>query len=432
MPSSSPLGATLPNSSSLAVSAAAAVVPDPLFAFTQFAVDAVRNNTVSHAELVEKERLRQELEAVLQALQPTARLVVYGSLANNLAIANCDMDLMDALHDVSVDLPALYTEALNSQGYSVKLLSKTRTPIVKVSLEHMAVPYCVDISFDNALALHNTKLIATYAACDSRVPILLMFVKLWTAVRRINDPHSGTLSSYGYALLLIFYLQNRCNSPPVLPNLQLISAMGTRSADELECSGYDIWFFKDVEKIQQAQVVKNTSSIGTLLEGFFSYFAYEFDFRDLCISIRTPGGIVTKTAKTWTQMVEHLNDRGDAKVKDRYILSIEDPFEIVHNVGRSVTRAGLYEIRGEFMAATRYVRGNKLDEILNPHRREIVAPTSSTAMHSPQQQHGTQQVSPGEGSSPTPPAVHAEARPSTGTATSTKTSQQAETVVKAE
>lgn len=59
-----------------------------------------------------------------------------------------------------------------------------------------------------------------------------------------------------------------------------------------------------------------------------------------------PQGLQTKDVKNWTQLVEHLNDSGSAKVKDRYILSIEDPFETSHNVARTVTRAGLYDIRG--------------------------------------------------------------------------------------
>lgn len=37
--------------------------------------------------------------------------------------------------------------------------------------------------------------------------------------RKINSPYSGTLSSYGYVLLVIYFLVHVKN-PPVLPNLQ--------------------------------------------------------------------------------------------------------------------------------------------------------------------------------------------------------------------
>lgn len=215
-------------------------------------------------------------------------------------------------------------------GYSVKLFAKARIPVVKIQREYVGGSFCVDICFDNPLALHNTRLIATYAACDPRMPSLFMFVKIWARARKINDAFNGTLKSYGYMLLLIYYLQNK-TSPSTLPNLQLIGPAGGKrvSFDELECCGFDVWYFKNIEQIIPA-IQHNTSSVGELIEGFFNHFAYEFDYRDWVVSIKVPGGLQTKEAKHWTQMVEHLNDRGDAKVKDRYILSIVSHFSRTH------------------------------------------------------------------------------------------------------
>ena len=41
----------------------------------------------------------------------------------------------------------------------------------------------------------------------------------WYPFSKINSPYKGTLSSYGYVLLVIFFLVHVKN-PPVLPNLQ--------------------------------------------------------------------------------------------------------------------------------------------------------------------------------------------------------------------
>jgi terminal uridylyltransferase len=49
-------------------------------------------------------------------------------------------------------------------------------------------------------------------------------VKYFAKVCDIGDASRGSLSSYAYILMLIFYLQ-RC-SPPVLPVLQVGSILG--------------------------------------------------------------------------------------------------------------------------------------------------------------------------------------------------------------
>jgi terminal uridylyltransferase len=41
-------------------------------------------------------------------------------------------------------------------------------------------------------------------------------VKVWTKRRQINNPYRGTLSSYGYVLLVIYYL-GHVKQPTVLP-----------------------------------------------------------------------------------------------------------------------------------------------------------------------------------------------------------------------
>lgn len=260
---------------------------DSAFMLTRFIHDSVRLHSPSSHEIDEKLRLRAEFELILQAVQPTTSLVIFGSVKNGLNLANADLDLMvvdsaaleDQLHDLHVDLPCLFAEALRMQGYAVKLLSKTRIPLIKVQREYIGGAFCCDICFDNPLALHNTALIATYASCDPRIPVLMMFVKLWASSRKINDSHSGTLNSYGFMLLLIYALQNKV-TPALLPNLQMISSTGRAvKSEELECQGWDVWFSKDIRVLPAIQ--QNSNTVGELLESFFSHFAYEFDYRDV-------------------------------------------------------------------------------------------------------------------------------------------------------
>ena len=76
-----------------------------------------------------------------------------------------------------------------------------------------------DISLYNILAQENTKMLGMYAAIDSRVKILGYMVKFFAKVCDIGDASRGSLSSYGYILMLIHYLQQV--DPPVLPVLQV-------------------------------------------------------------------------------------------------------------------------------------------------------------------------------------------------------------------
>jgi DNA polymerase sigma len=62
-------------------------------------------------------------------------------------------------------------------------------------------------------------LTASIQSTCSRLVSLSRFVKYWAKRRRINEPYLGTLSSYAYVLLCIYYLQTR--PVPVIPNLQV-------------------------------------------------------------------------------------------------------------------------------------------------------------------------------------------------------------------
>lgn len=64
-----------------------------------------------------------------------------------------------------------------------------------------------DISLQNNLAVANTKLLRTYGAIDPRVRILVFLIKHWAKSRHLNSPSDGTLSSYGFILCLLHFLQ---------------------------------------------------------------------------------------------------------------------------------------------------------------------------------------------------------------------------------
>ncbi|EHK15816.1 uncharacterized protein TRIVIDRAFT_195758 [Trichoderma virens Gv29-8] len=261
-----------------------------------------------------------------------------------------------------------------------------------------------DINFSAHLALQNTLLLRCYSHTDPRVRPMILFVKHWAKMRGINSGYRGTLSSYGYVLMVLHYLVNVAQ-PFVCPNLQQLAPAPPNNLTSAEiqstisCRGYNIQFWRNEEEIirlaSQNQLNRNTESIGHLLRGFFEYFAQTgmmsnglsrgFDWGRNVISLRTHGGILTKQEKGWTgaktvyevQKTDvdtatqsnpppvntqppaspQVTKSGDVKeIRLRYLFAIEDPFEIDHNVARTVTHNGIVSIRNEFRRAWRILR----------------------------------------------------------------------------
>lgn len=226
-----------------------------------------------------------------------------------------------------------------------------------------------DINFSNHLALQNSHLLKCYASCDPRVRQMVLFVKVWSKKRKINTPYHGTLSSYGYVLMVLHYLVNVAN-PPVVPNLQNspLILQDEVSAKEVSLEGYNIQFFRNEEKIldlaHRGQLTFNQEPLGSLLQGFFHYFAqqgYEspsggFAWTQDALSLRTNGGIVSKQTKGWTGAKTETVDLGGPgpqtkEIRQRYLFAIEDPFENEHNIARTVVHNGIVAIRDEFRRA---------------------------------------------------------------------------------
>ena len=278
-----------------------------------------------------------------------------------------------------------------------------------------------DINFSAHLALQNTLLLRCYSHCDERVRPLVLFIKHWAKVRQINSPYRGTLSSYGYVLMVLHYLVNIAQ-PFVCPNLQKLARppppnLTPQEVEEtMQCKGRDIQFWRDEVEIQRLArenaLTQNRDSIGQLLRGFFEYYAQGnqmstvpargFDWGRDVLSLRTHGGLLSKQEKGWTgaktvievkaapvpplaptvtasidPSVVHVPDaspleqpgsppaatqaggqvtREFKEVRHRYLFAIEDPFELEHNVARTVTHNGIVAIRDEFRRAWRIIK----------------------------------------------------------------------------
>ncbi|SGY55378.1 BQ5605_C006g04012 [Microbotryum silenes-dioicae] len=330
-----------------------------------------------------KEQARIYLEKIAGEVSHGAKLLPFGSMANGFALKNSDMDLCCVLApDAPVRNAAELVEKLGTRieketNFRVKMLPRARIPIIKLTIPPSAtLPFgmACDIGFENRLALENTRLLLTYAMIDPRLRTIVLFLKVWTKRRKINNPYRGTLSSYGYVLLVIHFLTH-VKSPPVLPNLQRLPPPRCMPPEERQFQGHDVYFFDDMESLPRVWQTANVETVGELLIDFFRYYAKDFMYHHHVLSFRSEYGILTKEAKGWNPDVEY---DPDVIVRDLHKLCIEvrarrcaaglipwelsltsllnqDPFQLNYNVARTVTKDGLYTIRGEFMRAYRIV-----------------------------------------------------------------------------
>lgn len=240
-----------------------------------------------------------------------------------------------------------------------------------------------DINFSNQLAVHNTQLLKCYRLCDERVRPTILFVKAWAKRRKINSPYHGTLSSYGYVLMVLHYLVNVAQ-PPVAPNLQVTrKAIQDKSPEnDIMLDGYNVRFWRSEDEIvdlaKRGMLTHNREdTVGSLLRGFFQYFGQGysgFSWSTDVLSIRTEGGLLSKAQKGWTGAKTVLSEptapgQEQKEIRHRYLFAIEDPFEIDHNIARTVVHNGIVAIRDEFRRAHGIIQsagigdGRRIDDL---------------------------------------------------------------------
>ncbi|XP_068095078.1 terminal uridylyltransferase 4 isoform X2 [Hyperolius riggenbachi] len=255
-----------------------------------------------------------------------ARLCLFGSSKNGFGFRDSDLDICMTLegHENAEklnckDIIESLAKILKRHPGLRNILPITTAKVPIVKFEHRESGMEGDISLYNTLAQHNTRMLATYAAIDPRVKYLGYAVKFFAKRCDIGDASRGSLSSYAYILMVLYFLQQR--NPPVIPVLQEI--YDGQVTPQRMVDGWNAFFFDNTEelRIRFPSMGKNKESVGELLLGFLRFYTEEFDFKEYVISIRQKK-LLTTFEKQWTSKC----------------IAIEDPFDLNHNLGAGVSR----------------------------------------------------------------------------------------------
>ncbi|XP_054547427.1 terminal uridylyltransferase 4 isoform X2 [Talpa occidentalis] len=255
-----------------------------------------------------------------------ARLCLFGSSKNGFGFRDSDLDICMTLegHENAEKLNC--KEIIENLARILKRhpglrnilpITTAKVPIVK--FEHRRSGLEGDISLYNTLAQHNTRMLATYAAIDPRVQYLGYTMKVFAKRCDIGDASRGSLSSYAYILMVLYFLQQR--KPPVIPVLQEI--FDGKQIPQRMVDGWNAFFFDKTEELKKRlpSLGKNTETLGELWLGLLRFYTEEFDFKEYVISIRQKK-LLTTFEKQWTSKC----------------IAIEDPFDLNHNLGAGVSR----------------------------------------------------------------------------------------------
>ncbi|XP_037633222.1 terminal uridylyltransferase 7 isoform X2 [Sebastes umbrosus] len=286
--------------------------------YTDFAPDEL--------EVGVREHILQDLQTFVRRQFAGARLQLFGSSKNGFGFRQSDLDIcmvlegQDTIDDVDcISIIESLARMLRKHPGLKNILPITTAKVPIVKFYHIRTGLEGDISLYNTLALHNTHLLASYAAIDRRVKILCYVMKVFAKMCDIGDASRGSLSSYAYTLMVLFFLQQR--DPPVIPVLQEI--YDGKNKPEVLVDNWNVYFFDDLDTLPSLwpQCGKNTETVGELWLGLLRFYTEDFDFREHVVCLRLHDRLTTFN-KQWTS---------------KYIV-IEDPFDLNHNLGAGLSR----------------------------------------------------------------------------------------------
>ncbi|RJU86889.1 MAG: hypothetical protein DWC02_03830 [Candidatus Poseidoniales archaeon] len=342
---------------------------DSIASYVKPLENTISRNRINKGDEKRKENLLKHLQKSVASKFQNSTLSPFGSAESGLSLKSGDFDLCLQIPDANQKkIIKRIGGMLRGQGMeSVQILSRAKVPIVKFIDPRSGLN--VDISINNTLALYNTKLLAQYAKVDKRVREIALCVKYWALHRNISDPPNGTLSSYAWSILVI----NHLIQENVIPNLQ---ESDDRTIVEIDKREYDITINED-SKLEN----KSDKSIGDLMYSFFQNYA-TFDWSNQIVSIRN-GTTLSRDQKGWMNeeptALDVVNSEKEKPLRmGEHHLSIEDPFDVEHDLCRVVRAVGELRIRDELLRAAKLfgegVTWKEICETVDPDRLKDMEP----------------------------------------------------------
>ncbi|KAH8365918.1 hypothetical protein KR093_007300 [Drosophila rubida] len=303
---------------------------------------------------------REVRKSIQQQMQGKVKVYPFGSLVTGLALKDSDIDLfLEQIHGNSHTMShsQLFKRTNNFLRRSdcfadVIAIRHARVPIIRC--KHVVSGLSLDISMSSPNSTYNSRFVAELLNRDVRLRELFLFLKIWA--KKLKIIGSGSMTSYCLITLIIYQLQQQRH----LPSIREL---------QIGIPVLDIFGINYAYSLEHVPALPASLTSFDLITGFFELYSH-MDFEkkllspylghalDVEAALTVPGNFPEYDAQMLA--IERATQEQIEPFQIERCVCVQDPFELLHNVGQSISQTNLYYLNQCLAAAAKACNDAKL------------------------------------------------------------------------
>ncbi|KAH8397398.1 hypothetical protein KR222_002501 [Zaprionus bogoriensis] len=302
----------------------------------------------------------QVRESILKQCQGRLKVYPFGSLVTGLALKDSDIDLFLEQIDTSSNSMThrqLFNKMHNFLRRSncftdVFAIRHARVPIIRC--KHVQSGLSLDINMSSPNSTYNSRFVAELLNRDVRLRELFLFLKIWA--KKLKLIGSGSMTSYCLITLIIYGMQQNGQ----LPTIKQLQA---------RCPVQDVLGVNYAYCLRHVRPLPAGLTTLELIASFFELYS-RMEFEKLVLSPYLGCALPVETAFTQPgifpeyeaqlQAMQLATGERPEHFQYQRCVCVQDPFELQHNVGQSVSQTNLCYLRECFVLAAQACSDKKL------------------------------------------------------------------------
>ncbi|KAH8384392.1 hypothetical protein KR200_002931 [Drosophila serrata] len=286
----------------------------------------------------------QVRNCIEKELKGRVKVYPFGSLVTGLALKESDIDLYLRPYD---DPPMFHKQLYNKVSNFLRrskcftdvfAIRHARVPIIRC--KHQPTGLSIDINMSNPNSTYNSKFVGELMRRDERLRQLGLFLKIWA--KKLKLIGHGSMTSYCLVCMIVVSLQVQ----HLLPSIKELQSF---------CPPENVCGVNYAYTLNMMPPISSQMSTMDLIRNFFIYYS-TVDFQKTVVSpflgcvldrettIGTPGGGFPEYEAQLRAIEQAVGEPAEAFQVDRS-MCVQDPFELQHNVAKSVSQSSLCYLR---------------------------------------------------------------------------------------